>query len=496
MTRPAIKIDHKDAIEKVGLNKDARMLIAGEMCAAADGGTMPVTDPSTGGSLGTIPVARAADIDRAVGAARAAFEGAYGKMAPYKRAKAMIKLAELCETHAKDLATIESLDIGVPRTFTSKFSTKALSKNLEYYASWTDKQYGEVIPGASGMLDYATREPYGVVASLISWNTPLLFVGSKLGPALATGNVVILKPSERGSLAALRVAELVAEAGFPPGTVQVISGDGETGRLLCEHEGIDLISFTGGGSVANHVLAGAAKRLTPTMMELGGKSANIIFGDANLDKATMMSSFGIFGLSGQACAAGSRWIVHRSVYDKMIERVSASAFNMIIGDPLSPMTLIGPLVSKDHRDRVKGYIDRAQSTCRLVRAIDPPPGVETGSFLGPHIFADVPKTSELWKEEVFGPVLAITPFDSDDEAIALANDSQYGLAAALWTSDVTRAHKVAGQLRAGTVWVNAYGTLPTTAPFGGFKKSGWGREGGRDPLFGYTQVKNVLVNLE
>jgi len=493
-------IDHQSAIEKAQLSELQPMLVGGQLKAADGGETLPALDPATGIALTRFPVARKADVDEAVAAARKALdEGPWWKeWGPHKRAKCLRKLSELCKERSRELSRIESLDVGMPRGFATKFSVAALVRNLEYYASWADKLYGSTIPQTSpGTLDYTRLEPYGVVASIISWNTPLLFVGSKLGPALATGNAVILKPSELACLGPLRVAELVKEAGIPDGIVQVLTGDGETGRLLVEHKGVDKVSFTGGRETARKVQAAAAKSLKPVLFELGGKSPNIVFDDANLGRATMMSTLGIFGLTGQACAAGSRLLVHRSVHDQLLGGIAAFAQGLQVGDPMDPSTMLGPLISGQHKDRVQSFIDNGEPEgASLHLKAELREGLGNGTnFLGPHIFTGVAPGMTLWDDEVFGPVLSVTPFDSDEEALHLANETQYGLAAGVWTEKLSRAHKMANGLEAGVVWINNYGTLPNNVPFGGFKQSGWGKEGGRDALMEYTRVKNVLVDL-
>ncbi|MDP6935159.1 MAG: aldehyde dehydrogenase family protein, partial [Myxococcota bacterium] len=344
-------IDHAPALAKASLPEVSPMLVAGEMCSALEGDTLPAIDPTTGSAIGALPVARAADVDRAVQAARRAFdEGPWWKdWGPNKRGRALQKLAALCREHGKELARIQALDVGMPFGFARRFDAAALARNLEYYASWSDKVYGDTIPlGSPSQLDYTRREPLGVVVALIPWNTPLLMVGAKLGPALATGNVVILKPSEHASLGALRFAQLALEAGLPEGVIQVISGDGTTGDLLVRHPGIDKISFTGGRDTARAVQHAAADNLVPTVLELGGKSPNLVFEDADLDRVPMPSAMGIFGLSGQACAAGSRLLVHRSIHDAVIDEITRVAGSLSIGDPLEPWTMLGPLVHQAH----------------------------------------------------------------------------------------------------------------------------------------------------
>lgn len=495
MTPP---IDHREAIEKAGLNEPMPMLVDGSLCASNSGQTLSVLDPSTNQEITTVPCADAEDVARAVAAARAAFIGPWASWSPGKRSRALQKLASLVGANEKALVATECLDAGQPRMMAQKLAVASVKKNLGYYAGWTDKTYGEVVPlPSSSQLDYTLREPIGVIAAIIPWNTPQLFVGSKLGPALATGNVVVLKPSEHAPLGALKIAQLIEEAGFPPGVVQVLSGDGETGRLLCTHPGVDKISFTGGASIAKKVLGSAAEGLKPTIMELGGKSANIVFDDANLNAATMMSAMGVFGLSGQACAAGSRLLVQRGTYDELVRRVSQMAKGLGVGDPLSPMTMLGPLNSSAHMDRVQSYIKagKEEGLELLFEGSVSDELAESGNFMAPHIFGNVTPESKLWAEEIFGPVLCVTPFDKEADAIELANATEYGLGAGIWTQNLGRAHRVAAGVRAGNVWVNTYGMLPHTAPFGGVKQSGWGREGGKDVLNEYTHVKNILMEL-
>lgn len=493
-------ISHREILQKHNLPASLPMQIGGKAIYPDEKRSLKLFDPSSEEELATIPDATLAEVEEAVRCARNAFDNGpwWKEWGPDRRAQCLRKLAELCRAREKELAELEALNVGTPIGIARRLNARALVRNLEYYASFADKVGGRIVPlNSPNDFDFALREPYGVIASLIPWNTPLLFIGSKLGPALATGNVVILKPSEQACLSVLKVGELLNEAGFPQGVVQILTGGPEVGAALVRQPGIDKISFTGGCAIARKVLEAAASALKPSMLELGGKSPHIIFEDADLDRAGMFLVMGAFGLTGQACAAGTRLLVHRSLYSSTLEKVREMTATVPLGDPLDPTTMIGPLVSARQRDRVLGFVERAQkegATLYFQRELSEELKVR-GYFMGPMIFTDVRPDMEIWQEEVFGPVLVVAPFDREEEAIALANATNYGLAAGIWTQNLARAHRVARSLRAGMIWINTYGLLPYTAPFGGYKQSGWGREGGEEVLEEYTQVKNILISL-
>ncbi len=487
-------IDHSKAASDVRASEPGRLYINGEWRSAAS--SLPVTDPATGQAFGSIGQGSVQDIDDAVKSARAAYQGPWRKLSPGKRREALLKLAALTEEHAGELNTLLTLEMGAPVQITSRLGAVSLQKNLEYFSGWMDKLYGEVIP-VPGALDYTVREPLGVIGVIIPWNTPLLFVGSKLGPALATGNTVVLKPSELASLAILRwVEKCVIPAGIPAGTVNVVTGDGRTGADLAAHPGIDKISFTGSRETGAKVAELAGRNLTKVQMELGGKSPSLIFKDAAITKAVMQTSFGIFGLSGQTCAACSRVYVEEPAYDQVVSGIASFSKGLALGDPLRKSTIMGPLAAERQLRRVENYLAEGKKGARLVCGGERQGGdLGGGYYVAPTVFADVGPDSAIVRDEIFGPVLAITKFRKFDEAVQLANDTQFGLAAGIWTADIGTALRAAQAVEAGTVWINSYGSLPAAAPFGGFKKSGYGRDGGRDALLEYTQVKNVYVDL-
>ncbi|MEV5574057.1 aldehyde dehydrogenase [Spirillospora sp. NPDC052269] len=457
-----------------------------------------LVSPRDGKVLARVPSAGKADVDRAVAAARRAFdEGPWPRMAPAERKAALLRWADLVERDRAELALLISLEMGKPVAEADGIELRAAINGLRWYAEIADKGLDEAPRTAAGSLALVTREPAGVVAAVVPWNFPLTMATWKLGPALAAGCTAVLKPAEESPLSALRFAALADEAGLPPGVLNVVNGPGEvTGRALGEHPGVDVLAFTGSTEVGRHFLRYAAdSNLKRVWLELGGKSPNIILPDApDLDAAADTAAWGIFFNAGEMCTAPSRLLVHRDVAERVVERIVARASSMRVGDPLDPATEMGPLVSSRHRDRVLSYADagRADGANLLAggSAIDRP-----GHFVEPTVFGDVTPSMRIAREEIFGPVLSVLTFTDADEAVRLANDTDYGLAAAVWTSDLSAAHRISRALRAGTVWVNCYEEGDYSVPFGGVKLSGHGRDKSLHALDKYTDLKTTWIEL-
>jgi aldehyde dehydrogenase (NAD+) len=478
------------------------IVIGGERREARSGKTIDVRDPGTGAVIARIAAGGADDIDLAVSDARRAFEEEWRDTKPAARERALLALADLVETNAEELATLETLDVGKPLTESLYVDLHYAATSLRYFAGWATKISGDVLPVSPPVGDafvYTRREPLGVVGAIVPWNYPMLFYTWKVGPALATGNTVVVKPSEFTSLTAIRFAELALEAGIPPGVVNVVTGYGsEAGQAIIEHPGIAKISFTGSTATGRKILAASANTMAKVTLELGGKSANIIFRDADLDDAVQGALLGIFLNQGQVCAAGSRLFVHAAVHHEVVEAIAQEAKGIVLGHGLAPDTQMGPLVSDVQLARVAGLVDSGrQQGATLVCGGEHPGGdLAAGYFMQPTVFTDVKDDMRIAREEIFGPVLSVFSFDEEDEVVARANASRYGLVAAVWTNDLKRAHRMAAQLEAGTVWVNAYNVLDPTTPFGGYKDSGMGRDLGLEAIHSYTQTKSVWVNLD
>jgi aldehyde dehydrogenase (NAD+) len=476
------------------------MLIGGERTAAASGEWFESFNPYTGKAWALVPRATPADVDRAVGAARAAFKSpAWRALTPTARGKLLLKLADLIAARADDLAAFETRDNG-KLILEMRAQLRYLPEWFRYYAGLADKLEGRVIPiDRPGMFNFTLEEPLGVVAAIVPWNSPLMLAAWKMAPALAAGNTFVWKPSEHSSVSALEMAPLFAEAGLPPGVVNIVTGFGnEIGEALVSHPDVAKVAFTGGDATGAAVYQTAAKHIKPVTMELGGKSANIVFADADLDNAVKGVVSGIFAATGQTCVAGSRALVHRSIHDEFVDRFLALARTARMGDPLQETTQVGPITTKPQYAKVLSYIDIAKqqgAKCVLGGGPATRPECGEGWFVEPTVFTAVTADMRIAQEEVFGPVLSIMMFEDDEEAVEIANSTVYGLAAGVWTADVGRCLKMAHRLEAGTVWINTYRVSSPLSPFGGYKRSGFGRESGLLAIREFVQEKSVWIDM-
>ena len=474
-----------------------KLLINNRWVESASGKTFPTVNPATGEEICRVAEADAADVDKAVHAAREAFEkGPWRRMAAAERGKLLYKLADLIEKNADELARLEALDNGKPYHVARTADLPLTIGCYRYYAGWADKIQGKTIPVAGNYFCYTRHEPVGVVGQIIPWNFPLLMQAWKLGPALAAGNTVLLKPAEQTPLTALRVGELIIEAGFPAGVVNLLPGYGPTaGAAIAWHNGVDKVAFTGSTEVGHLIMEAAARsNLKRVTLELGGKSPNIVFADADMDQAIEGAHFALFFNQGQCCCAGSRLFVEAKAYDEFVEKSVARAKKRKVGDPFDPTSEQGPQVDDVQFEKVMSYIVAGKTEGASLVAGGNRVG-NRGFFIEPTVFADVKDDMKIAKEEIFGPVMSIMKFKDVEEVVERSNRTEYGLAAAVWTRDISKAHAIANSVRAGTVWVNCYDVFDAAAPFGGFKQSGIGRELGEYGLQQYTEVKTVTVKL-
>lgn len=476
--------------------KPGKLFIDGKWVDSVSGKTFDTLNPATEEVITSIAEGDSADIDLAVTAARKAFEdGPWGKTDARERGRILLRVMDLIEKNKDELALLETLDNGKPISETTNADLPLVIDCLLYYAGWADKIHGETIPVRGEFFNYTLREPVGVVGQIIPWNFPLLMAAWKIAPAIACGNTVVLKPAEQTPLTALRLGEICQEAGLPDGILNIVPGYGPTaGAALAEHMDVDKIAFTGEYTTGRIIMQAASKNLKRVSLELGGKSPNIVFADSDIDSAVAGAMTGIFFNQGEVCCAGSRLFLERSIHDEFVDKLSSKASSLSVGNPEDAGTQMGAQVSKEQFDKILGYIDTGkQEGAKLVTGGER--CGEKGYFIRPTIFDAVDNNMKIAREEIFGPVVSAITFDDVDDMVRQSNLSIYGLAAAVWTRDIKKAHRLARDLKAGTIWINTYNSFDAASPFGGFKQSGFGRELGIHALELYTQVKSVWINL-
>ncbi len=487
------------------LSQPVKMIINGEAVDSVTGKTYETRNPATGELLTTVPMSNEVDVDNAVKAARAALENpAWKDLTAMDRTNLMLRLADLIEQNADDLALLECLDNGKPVSLTRWVEIEGTIKTFRYFAGWITKFGGETVPvsprGGAKILNYSIKQPVGVCGLIVPWNYPMSMAAWKVAPAVAAGCAVILKPADPTPLTGIRLAELALEAGFPPGVINVVTGDGSVGAALVDHNDVDKIAFTGSTETGKKIVRASTGNLKKVSLELGGKSPHIICADADLEAAVNGALNGIFFNSGQTCTAGSRLYVHNDCYDEFVDRLVAKSKALKVGNGLDGSVNMGPLINAAQYNRVKEYIEIGQAEGAVlatggVRPSSIEGDLEEGFFLEPTVFTEVREDMRIVKEEIFGPVVTVSRWSDQDELVKMANDSDYGLGAGIWTSNITMAHQLADRIQAGSVWINCYNLVDPSAAFGGYKQSGWGREMGRYAMEMYSETKSVWVNI-